>query len=690
VNPLHRLALQLALVAALVFVLADGAVAITLHTGGIMVIWPVDAVILALMLGPFRDRPLLPLLVAKLSGIAGEFCGGNGWMLSFGLPLASAVSTLAIFMVLRKASNRNLATSRLLLLFLLVSAVASLQTSWSGSWLLHWATGAPEYKLFVTGAASNAVGYAVITPLLSTLFHGDLRLTWRGKQTVTAAAVAIAYGAAVVAIFAQSDFPLLFPIPIGLMLVAYTSDLAVVALMVLFTALTAYVFTLTGSGPIVLSHGSLHTKILMLQVFLAFITATSLPIAALMAEHRRVKASLVMARIEAEAANDAKSVFLATISHEIRTPLNGVLGMAQAMSLDELSPAQTERLKVLHRSGETLLSLLNDVLDLAKIEAGKMTFECLDFDLGELVRGAVANFQALAAEKGLELGLDMGAGEGVYRGDPTRVRQILFNLIGNALKFTSHGRIQIECRFGLAGLDISISDTGIGIPADRIGSLFAKFTQVDDSTTRRFGGTGLGLSICGELANLMGGRIEVQSVEGRGSRFTVKLPLERVGDSAPPEPTAKPPVMVLAPGLRVLAAEDNATNQLVLRRLLEFAGVDVVIVENGLMAVEAWQNAEWDLILMDVHMPVLDGPSAVKAIRAREAEQRRRRTPIVALTANTLTHQVQSYLDGGMDAHLAKPIQVEALFAIIGDASERALAVARDVLPDEARVTDAA
>ncbi|MBI1198866.1 MAG: response regulator [Phenylobacterium sp.] len=380
---------------------------------------------------------------------------------------------------------------------------------------------------------------------------------------------------------------------------------------------------------------------------------------------RRGARRLRAAQARAEAANGAKSAFLATMSHEIRTPLNGVLGMAQAMAADGLSARQAERLAVIRQSGESLLAILNDILDLSKIEAGKLEIEEVEFDLGDLARGAYSAFTAIANKKGLSFGLDLEAARGRYRGDPSRIRQILYNLISNALKFTDEGEIRVNAVYAEGRLTLTVRDTGMGIAAENLGRLFDKFDQLDSSTTRRFGGTGLGLAICGELAKLMGGGITVESRVGVGSAFIVALPLERLGDEVfLPAPAAIEEQAETLP-LRVLAAEDNEVNQLVLKTLLHQLGIEPRVVPDGAAAVEAWEAEPWDLILMDVQMPVMDGPSATGEIRRREAAAGRARTPIVALTANAMSHQVQSYLAAGMDGHIAKPIEIKALYQVL-------------------------
>ena len=357
--------------------------------------------------------------------------------------------------------------------------------------------------------------------------------------------------------------------------------------------------------------------------------------------------------------------------------MNGVLGMAQAMAVDELTPRQRARLEVIQRSGETLLAILNDVLDLSKIEAGKLELEETEFDIGEVATSAYNAFTEIAARRGLAFDLTIEAdARGRWRGDATRVRQIFYNLISNAVKFTSAGAVNVHVwREARGVLRLAVTDTGIGIPTGRVSQLFAKFVQADTSTTRRYGGSGLGLAICNELVERMGGAIDVQSVVDEGSCFSVRLPLSQVIGTVAEvvTPTEEASGAGLA-ALRVLAAEDNEVNQLVLRTLLAQIGIDPVIVEDGQRAVDAWEAQTWDLILMDVQMPVMDGPSAVKVIRAREAERGGPRTPIIALTANAMAHQVAEYTAAGMDGLVAKPIQVSKLW----EALELAIQLAGD------------
>ena len=377
------------------------------------------------------------------------------------------------------------------------------------------------------------------------------------------------------------------------------------------------------------------------------------------------------------AASQAKSEFLARMSHEIRTPLNGVLGMAQALAAEtDLKPSHLRSLAVIRQSGESLLTILNDVLDLSKVEAGRLELEAIGFDLEATVRGAQETFAPQAAATGLDFRLAFApAAAGVYLGDPTRVRQILYNLLSNAVKFTEAGEVSLSVTLRAEALEIVVADSGIGIAPEAVARLFGRFQQVDSSTARRYGGAGLGLSICRELAELMGGSVEVQSTPGVGSRFIAVLPLRRLGDVAAADGlsghTLEAGLSRSEAQISILAAEDNAVNQLVLKTLLAQVGVEPTLVGDGLQALDAWRHGAFDLILMDVQMPVMDGLAATLAIRAAEtADPGRARTPILALTANAMQHQVAEYLAAGFDGHVAKPIDAAKLYAAIAAAAQ--------------------
>jgi CheY-like chemotaxis protein len=341
--------------------------------------------------------------------------------------------------------------------------------------------------------------------------------------------------------------------------------------------------------------------------------------------------------------------------------------MAQAMGHDRLSARQRDRLEVIRKSGETLLTLLNSVLDLSKIEAGKFELDMGEVDIAAVAGAALDAFSAEAAAKALQLSLHVSAeAQGVYAGDAGRLGQVLYNLVSNAVKFTPSGSVSLRVERADGLLTLAVADTGIGISAEQREALFEKFVQADSSVTRRFGGTGLGLAICRQIVAMMGGAIAVASRPAGGSVFTISLPLAKLDDVRRADARAEAPAVLAAERtVRVLAAEDNEVNRLVLQTLLEQVGVEPTLVTNGVEALAAWHAQDWDVILMDVQMPVLDGVSATQAIRAEEAETGRPRTPIIALTANVMDHQIDSYRAAGVDDVVGKPLEIGRLLAAI-------------------------
>jgi len=378
------------------------------------------------------------------------------------------------------------------------------------------------------------------------------------------------------------------------------------------------------------------------------------------------EADLIAARAEADKANRAKSDFLASMSHEIRTPMNGVIGFADLLLDSNLNDGQRENVERIREAGKSLLAIINDILDISKIEAGKLELEALPMSPASIVDSAASILGKQVVGKGLKLKVELEAGlPGWISGDPTRVRQILLNLLSNALKFTDAGQIAIRCRRetgqGKPLLRFEVSDTGIGIPKDRQHLLFQDFSQLDRSTTRRFGGTGLGLSICRRLAEAMGGQIGVSSEPGLGSLFWFTMAL--VETSQPKELTAKVSLLKDASPARILVAEDLPMNQLIVQGMLGAAGHEVTVVGNGAEALEAIQASRFDLILMDMEMPEMDGISATRAIRALEKPACE--VPIIALTANAMLDDAAACRAAGMNDFLSKPIIRDELVAMI-------------------------
>ncbi|WP_299176013.1 ATP-binding protein [uncultured Brevundimonas sp.] len=374
---------------------------------------------------------------------------------------------------------------------------------------------------------------------------------------------------------------------------------------------------------------------------------------------------LETARDKANAANDAKSNFLGVISHELRTPMNGVLGAAQLLSATRLEGAQREYLSIIRNSGDNLLSLLNDILDMTKIEAGKMTFEVVDVVVADLHRRISGPFEAQAEAKGLTfISTFEGEVPCVVRGDPLRVCQVVQNLLSNAVKFTDSGNVHYVVRGRRisdkrVGFEFSVTDSGAGISPQDLDRLFQPFTQVDASSTRRFGGTGLGLTIARRMANIMGGDITVVSTLGQGSCFTLTVEAEVVEWARPVTAEVVETEVMSGESLRVLVVEDHPVNRMILEAWMSTASHVATTAENGQLSVEAANDQQFDLIIMDVNMPVMDGLTATRKIR--EGQGPNAGTPIVVLSASARTEDHQAGLDAGADAYLTKPIDFGAL-----------------------------
>ena len=392
-------------------------------------------------------------------------------------------------------------------------------------------------------------------------------------------------------------------------------------------------------------------------------------------ERKLVEAELKQAKAAAESASRTKSDFLASMSHEIRTPMNSIMGIADLLAKTPLSPEQDKYVQIFQRSGENLLNLINDILDLSKVEASQLELERTGFSLHDHLEKVTEMVGPRAQEKGLTLSIAVA--EDVPTdliGDPTRLRQVLLNLLGNAIKFTMAGHVSLEVTTQpdrsspLPVLQFTVSDTGIGIPQENLARIFERFTQADTSMTRRFGGSGLGLTICRQLVELMGGKIWVESDFGNGSTFSFGVPFEMpgAGDRPVAEPVDADPDQVL-PALRILLAEDSPDNCTIILAYLEDTPYVVEIAETGALACEMFVAGHYDLVLMDRQMPVMDGLAATRAMRAWEAAQSREPTPIIALTASALKGDREMCLSAGCTAFLTKPIKQAVLLRAIRD-----------------------
>jgi len=399
-------------------------------------------------------------------------------------------------------------------------------------------------------------------------------------------------------------------------------------------------------------------------------------------ELKRDAEALADARDTAEAANRAKSEFLANMSHEIRTPLNGIIGLTQALARTDLKPEQTEMLDLIQSSGQTLKTLLSDLLDLARVESGRLELADEPFDLSRSVREAAQLYAASAADKGLQFFVDIDTDVAVWvRGDVVRLKQVLTNLVSNAVKFTSQGFVSLTVTRsaradGTPLARFTVEDTGVGFDAAARARLFARFEQADGTITRRFGGTGLGLAICRQLAEMMQGDLDCESEPGGGSAFILTLPLQEVEAPLRVADAVVAPMTDGGDRIRVLIADDHPTNRKVVELILGQAEVDLTQVEDGAQALAACRAETFDLILMDMQMPVMDGLTATREIRLHELALGQTPVPIVMLTANALPDHIVASLAAGADRHLAKPFDAGELLSIVSDLATEARSLA--------------
>ncbi len=365
----------------------------------------------------------------------------------------------------------------------------------------------------------------------------------------------------------------------------------------------------------------------------------------------------------------AKTRFVTDLSHEIRTPMNGVIGMAAALESSDLSSNQASMVATLRASGESMMHLVNQVLDLSRIEAGYFEAQSAPFSLGDLLDQLRALNAPAASTKGIELEIGpVPVAEASRIGDRERIRQVLQNLISNAIKFTEDGTVRVTVALAPGAPDVafSVADTGIGMEADAVQRIFRPYEQAESDTARRFGGTGLGLAISRQIAERLGGELAAESVPGEGSVFTLRVPLP-AEEKAAPGPEGSAGQRLRAVGRRVLIADDNVTNVRVLMALMRRTGAEITAVDNGEDAVAAHAAGSFDAVLMDISMPGMDGITALKKMRQAEAADTRPRTPVIAFTGLAFEHEVREIMAEDFDAHLSKPVDVEHFYEVLGD-----------------------
>jgi signal transduction histidine kinase/CheY-like chemotaxis protein len=451
---------------------------------------------------------------------------------------------------------------------------------------------------------------------------------------------------------------------IGPMVNKFVPEIAALASLPFVAIGAAYLFRLP-----LLTLGASATMVTIATLVITFLlsfSALQWVFALIAIRAARLNHRLEEERLNAEEANRLKSRFLANMSHELRTPLNGVLGMAQVLQEQVDGPEHQRMVETIRTSGEGLMTILNDILDLAKIEAGKMVLEQAAFQPSEVFARIVRLHGPQAEQKGLRFSLCCDPRlDGIFMGDSHRLTQVLHNLTSNAVKFTEAGHVELRAALVEDEVFICISDSGIGMTAEQVKTAFDEFTQADVSITRRFGGTGLGMPIVKRLVDMMDGQIAISSTPGHGTCVTVTLPLYTADTAAMEGNAVVPETGRDLTGLRILVAEDNMINQKVLTALLRGTAVELTLVKNGKEALEAAMAREFDLFLFDISMPEMDGPTALNQIKAAYHVAGRKVPPAAAITANVMPEQLASYQADGFASCLAKPLRKQALIACI-------------------------
>jgi len=627
-------------------------------------IWVSNAFVVAALLRNKRSTwPALLFLTAIADYAAGTISSPP--LLALGIAACDFFEILLIATVARAAGVSTLnggiwPLARLTLICLAVPLIDST----AGSFLIKAFYGGPFWASWTTWYLGAIFGLLTVTPLLLSWTDPALRT----RHSLGAAAqVLILAGlvAAVGYVTFEGTLPDRFAVFPFLLLATFNGRLLGATTAAAMLAAVAIWCTMTGHGPIAtLSHADAVDQMLLLQLYIVTILLSTLPVAAILEQREKLTLQLQEATKAAQSAAQAKAEFVAVMSHEIRTPLTSMLGVADLLANAKLPAKEREYVKGLWTSGQHLLTLMNDILDFSRIEAGKLELESIEFGLPEVLEQVRSLLTPQATQRGLELRFELDPhAPTVLRGDPTRLKQVLINLVGNGIKFTHSGSVTVAVYCPPANdrgarFRFEIRDTGIGIPKEKQDKLFQSFSQLDSSRTRQYGGSGLGLAICKKLITAMGGEIGVESVQGIGSRFWFELPLE-LSERTSIAATAGPG-FVEAESRRVLLVEDVELNQLLITDILRAQGHHVTLAKNGLEAVALAESEIFDVILMDVQMPVMDGMEATRRIRRLPLPAGE--VPVLALSANVMPEDLERYMAAGMNGALTKPIDWPQLF----------------------------
>lgn len=670
-------------------------VSLTMTDSHISSVWIANGLLAAILLrSAASGRSILQRAAIAGTGLAALIAVrvgiGDEWPVALGLPVCNLVEVvLCTFPLLMLREPVDFARPRVLTAFCILALTFAPAVSGvlAAGWL-SYVDGVAFGEVFWTWFPAHALGLLIITPIVMTVHRSDFAALRSSRMLLKLGAVLGVMLGALAVVFWQTSFPFLFFVFPALLFAVFQLGFFGAAFGILLTAVVAYCATSYGFGPLMLSHSDMRTTLIILQIFVATTAIDSMVVAAVLDQRKRLQSRLYqalrsaeeatasraeaqrlaeLALAQANKASEAKTDFLASMSHEIRTPLNSIIGFTElVLDNEKISKEARRRLLLSQNAAHSLLTIVNDILDFSKLEAGKTDIAPRAFPITSLADHMISIVHGSANEKGINLKLEID--KTVPRwlfGDDKRIGQVLLNLLNNAVKFTEAGYVSLRIvseGSEEAGERIGfyITDTGIGIAEDKRDLLFRRFSQVDSTVQRRFGGTGLGLAICKRLVELMGGEIGVESEMGNGSTFWFRLVLPKA--AAPAEPAPEERRAKTRP-LDILLVEDLPMNQEIAAAHLQKEGHRVDIAEDGAQAVKAVQKKRYDLVLMDVQMPVMDGITATETIRALGG--RFASLPIIAMTANVLSEQVRRFRQAGMDDHVGKPFAKQDLLRTV-------------------------